>query len=249
MARRGRGQSKLHSVVGFSVVVLKILLWVGLGFVVISVTVVMSLRWIDPLSSGIQIQRRFEAEGEWQARHQWVPWESIAPAMALAVIAAEDQRFLQHSGFDTVEIQKAIAAGQQGERLRGASTISQQTAKNVFLWNGRSFVRKGLEAWFTILIELCWSKQRILEVYLNSIEFGTGIFGVEAASQQFFGKPAKRLQNYEAAILAAVLPNPHRMFADRPSAYVYERQRWIMNQMRQLGGEEIIKGASLGRAQ
>jgi len=186
------------------------------------------------------LQRQWEATGDWQPRHQWVAWEAISPAMAIAVIAAEDQRFPEHFGFDTVQIQKAIAASQQGERLRGASTISQQTAKNVFLWNGRSFIRKGLEAWFTLLIEVCWSKQRILEVYLNSVEFGTGIFGVEAASRQYFNKSARQLTRAEAALLAAVLPNPHRLYAERPSTYVRERQWWIMQQMQQLGNESFI---------
>ena len=192
------------------------------------------------MTTGIQLQRQWETKGEWAPKQQWVSWKHIAPSMPLAVIASEDQRFLEHHGFDTIQIQKAIEASQRGDRLRGASTISQQTAKNVFLWNGRSYLRKGLEAWFTLLIELCWSKQRILEVYLNSIEFGTGVFGVEAASQLYFKKNAGDLNRYDAALLAAVLPNPHRMFANNPSAYVRERQYWIVNQMRQIGGESII---------
>ena len=198
------------------------------------------LRWIDPLATGIQVQRHWEAEDDWQPHHQWVAWDAISPSVALAVIAAEDQTFFDHHGFDRVQIQKAIAASQQGERLRGASTITQQTAKNVFLWNGRSFIRKGLEAWFTVLIELCWSKQRILEVYLNSIEFGTDIFGVEAASQAFYRKPAYALTRYEAALLATVLPNPHRMKVSQPSPYMRDRQLWILGQMRQLSGEGLI---------
>lgn len=218
----------------------KILLWAGLCFIGISLVAVLTFAWINPLSSGIQLQRRWEAGDNWQPQHQWVAWESISPSMALAVIASEDQRFAEHHGFDTVQLQKAIEASKQGEKLRGASTITQQTAKNVFLWNSRSFVRKGLEAWFTVLIELCWSKQRIMEVYLNSIEFGTDVFGVEAASQAYFNKPARQLNRYEAALLAAVLPNPHRMYANRPSAYVRERQIWILDQMEQLGGEAII---------
>ncbi len=156
--------------------------------------------------------------------------------MPLAVIASEDQRFADHHGFDLDSIQDAVEDHERGRRLRGASTISQQVAKNVFLWPGRSFVRKGLEAYFTVLIEALWPKRRILEVYLNVAEFGDGLFGVEAASQRYFKKPASRLSLEEAAVLAAVLPNPHRLRAGRPSAYVEERRDWILRQMDQLGG-------------
>ena len=218
----------------------KVFLWVALAFALISFTAVVMFRWIDPMTTGIKLQRQWEADGPWVAYHQWTDWDQIARIMSVAVIAAEDQRFLNHHGFDTIQIQKAIAASQRGERLRGASTISQQTAKNVFLWNGRSFLRKGLEAWFTLLIELCWSKQRILEVYLNSVEFGTDVFGVEAASKIYFQKSARQLDRYEAALLAAVLPNPHRLSANRPSEYVRERQYWILKQMQQLGESTLI---------
>jgi monofunctional biosynthetic peptidoglycan transglycosylase len=155
--------------------------------------------------------------------------------MQLAVVAAEDQKFPYHSGFDLESISDAVEDRLRGDRLRGASTITQQTAKNLFLWPGRSFVRKGLEAWFTMLLELCWSKARILEVYLNIAEFGRGIYGVEAAAGHFFGKPAADLGPGEAAVLAAVLPSPKRLHANRPSAYVQDRARWILEQMRMLG--------------
>ena len=162
--------------------------------------------------------------------------ESISPNAALAVIAAEDQRFPNHHGFDFAAIQDALDDQDEGKPLRGASTISQQVAKNLFLWSGRSLIRKGLEVWFTLLLELLWPKERILEVYLNIAEFGDSTFGVEAASQRFFNKSASRLIAIEAARLAAVLPNPLRYRADKPSAYVLKRQRWIERQMRQLGG-------------
>ncbi|TGC74986.1 monofunctional biosynthetic peptidoglycan transglycosylase, partial [Salmonella enterica subsp. enterica serovar Poona] len=165
----------------------------------------------------------------------------ISPWMGLAVIAAEDQKFPEHWGFDVPAIEKALAHNERNEsRIRGASTLSQQTAKNLFLWDGRSWVRKGLEAGLTLGIETVWSKKRILTVYLNIAEFGDGIFGVEAAAQRYFHKPASRLNMSEAALLAAVLPNPIRYKANAPSGYVRSRQAWIMRQMRQLGGESFM---------
>jgi monofunctional biosynthetic peptidoglycan transglycosylase len=161
--------------------------------------------------------------------------------MGLAVIAAEDQNFPEHSGFDWQAIEKALAHNERSRRKRGASTVSQQTAKNLFCWESRSWLRKGAEAWFTLLIETLWSKRRILEVYLNIVEFGDGLYGVEAASQAVFRKPAKRLTASECALLAAVLPNPHRYKARAPSAYVLGRQAWILKQMQQLGGEAVVK--------
>ena len=156
------------------------------------------------------------------------------------MIAAEDQKFLHHNGFDVEAIQMAIDDARDGGQLRGASTISQQTAKNLFLWPGRSFVRKGLEAYLTVLIELCWSKQRIVEMYLNIAEFGNGLFGITAASKHFFGKTPAELSADDAALLAAVLPNPARLRVDEPSPYVRARQAWIRRHMRQLGGNELL---------
>ncbi|KAB2933136.1 MAG: monofunctional biosynthetic peptidoglycan transglycosylase [Candidatus Contendobacter sp.] len=208
-------------------------------FAVGSVTLVLVLRWVPPPTSSFIAQGWSSAlwVGKGAAfRYDWTPMATISPHAALAVIAAEDQRFPDHFGFDFVEIQDALEDQDEGKPLRGASTISQQVAKNLFLWPGRSFVRKGLEVWFTVLLELLWSKQRILEVYLNIAEFGEYTFGVEAASRRFFNKPAARLTADEAARLAAVLPNPLRYRADRPSAYTLKRQRWIERQMRQLGG-------------
>jgi monofunctional glycosyltransferase len=210
----------------------------------VSVLATASMRFIPPLTTAVIMERRVDALVHGRTYHvdrRWVPWSRISPRAALAVIASEDQNFATHHGFDFESIQKAIDAREHGQRLRGASTISQQVAKNLFLWTGRSFVRKGLEAYFTALIELTWSKRRILEVYLNIVELGDGVFGVEAASERYFHKPASRLTSEEAALLAAVLPNPIRFHANRPSAYVEERRDWIVQQMEQLGGVGYIK--------
>ncbi len=180
------------------------------------------------------------------AHSDWVSMDEISPWMGLAVIAAEDQKFPDHWGFDVTAIEKALAHNERNEnRIRGASTLSQQTAKNLFLWDGRSWVRKGLEAGLTLGMETVWSKKRILTVYLNIAEFGDGIFGVEAAAQRYFHKPASRLSLSEAALLAAVLPNPLRFKANAPSGYVRNRQAWIMRQMRQLGGESFMRENNL----
>jgi monofunctional biosynthetic peptidoglycan transglycosylase len=209
-----------------------------------SILSTLALCWIPLPTTAVMVERRLDAwrnGREYRVDYRWVRWDRISPQAALAVIAAEDQNFATHHGFDFESIQKALEAHERGRRLRGASTISQQVAKNVFLWSGRSFVRKGLEAYFTILIELTWSKRRILEVYLNIIELGDGAFGVEAASQRYFRKPAARLGPEEAALFAAVLPTPLLLKADRPSAYVEERRTWILQQMEQLGGTAFIK--------
>jgi monofunctional glycosyltransferase len=159
---------------------------------------------------------------------KWVPIEDIAKSMQTSVINAEDYKFYVHNGFDFEAIEKAIQYNKTHKKKKGASTISQQTAKNVFLWPSRSWVRKGLEAYFTVLIETLWSKERILEVYLNVIELGSGVYGVEAAAQKFFKKPAKKLNTSQAALMAAVLPNPIKFRVDKPSSYVSRRQRKIM---------------------
>ena len=189
-----------------------------------------------------QISAWLSGDFGYVAHSDWVGMDEISPWMGLAVIAAEDQKFPQHWGFDMAAIEKALSHNERHEnRIRGASTLSQQTAKNLFLWDGRSWVRKGLEAGLTLGMETVWSKRRILTVYLNIAEFGEGIFGVEAAAQRYFHKPASRLTQAEAALLAAVLPNPLRFKADAPSGYVRNRQAWIMRQMRQLGGDEYVR--------
>ena len=200
--------------------------------------------------SAVMVERQLGAwlSGDfgYVAHSDWVSMEDISPQMALAVMAAEDQKFPEHWGFDVAAIEKALSHNERRPtRIRGASTLSQQTAKNLFLWDGRSWLRKGLEAGLTSGIELVWTKRRILTVYLNIVEFGDGVFGVEDASQRFFNKPAKRLTASEAALLAAVLPNPHRFKANAPSGYVVQRQQWIMRQMRQLGGEGFLKENNL----
>jgi monofunctional biosynthetic peptidoglycan transglycosylase len=165
-------------------------------------------------------------------KHHWVPMKEISSQLGIAVIASEDQRFLEHHGFDFKAIEKAIDENKKGKRRRGASTISQQTAKNVFLWPGSSWLRKGLEVYFTALIELCWSKERIMEVYLNSIEMGDGIYGAEAVAQQHFGRSAKKLTATNSALIAATLPNPLKFSSANPSRYMLKRQSAIMRQMK-----------------
>lgn len=196
--------------------------------------------------SAVMVERQLGAwlSGDfgYVAHSDWVSMDDISPWMGLAVIAAEDQKFPEHWGFDVGAIEKALAHNERSDgRVRGASTLSQQTAKNVFLWDGRSWLRKGLEAGLTVGIETVWTKRRILTVYLNVAEFGDGIFGVEAAAQRYFHKPASRLTMPEAALLAAVLPNPIRFRADAPSGYVRSRQAWIVRQMSQLGGEGFMR--------
>ena len=201
----------------------------------LSIVVVLAFRWLPVPTTAFMI-----LDTESGPAHDWVPWSEISGHAAVAVIAAEDQKFPVHDGFDFQAIDKAMADAGRGRRQRGASTISQQVAKNLFLWPGRSWFRKGLEVWFTIWIEALWPKQRILEVYLNSAEFGRGVWGVEAASRHYFGKPAARLTRSEAALLAAVLPSPKRLRVANPSAYVRRRQEWILGQMRGLGGTSLL---------
>jgi len=217
---------------------LRFILLLASLWVAVTASVVGIFRWVDPPTSAFILRERMTNPGM-DVRHRWIDWNHIAGPMKVAVIAAEDQTFPQHRGFDFESIGKALDERGRG-RVRGASTISQQVAKNLFLWNGRSWLRKGLEAYFTVLIELFWSKPRILEVYLNVAEFGPGIYGVEAASHAFFRKPAARLTSSEAALLAAVLPNPKRLRANAPTPYVQSRQEWIMGQVRSLGGTDAV---------
>ncbi len=208
---------------------------------------VLALRFVDPWTTAFIVDARVESWFDddprpWRLQHTWRNYNQISAQLPLAVVASEDQRFPDHGGFDLQQIKKAMDEAQRGRRARGASTISQQVAKNLFLWNGHSWVRKGLEAWFTVLIETLWPKKRILEVYLNSAQFGYGVYGAEAAAQAFFRKPAARLTRDEAARLAAVLPNPVRMRADRPSRYVQRRQGEIARQMAALGGTSYLAG-------
>ena len=215
----------------------KILLW----FVGLSVLLVLIYRFVPVPFTPLMGIRYFEADSNKQLKHDWVPISDISKAMQLAVICSEDQNFLRHNGFDYVAIRKAYDNNKTGKRLKGGSTISQQTAKNVFLWPKRSWMRKGMEAYFTFLIELIWSKERILEVYLNSIEMGDGVYGVEAASQYWFGKPAGRLSSQEAASIAAILPNPRVYKASPRSPYLERRKQWIIFQMQNYGTFTLMK--------
>jgi monofunctional biosynthetic peptidoglycan transglycosylase len=224
--------------------ILALLLKVSLAFLAISVLSVITLRFIAPPFSALMVERRIGSwfgESKYSSRYEWVSLDKIAPGMSAAVIASEDQNFLDHYGFDLAAIQRAMGHNERSSKTRGASTLTQQTAKNMFLWSSRSWLRKGVEAYFTVLLETFWGKRRILETYLNVVEFGDGIYGVEAAAQSYFRKPASRLNNEEAAILAAVLPNPLRYKVRNPGPYVRERQQWILQQMDQLGGNSIVK--------
>ena len=212
---------------------------------VLSIAAVLLLRWWPPVTSAFMLEARLAAlaSGDFGFRlhHVWVDRERISPYVQLAVIASEDQKFPFHHGFDVGAIQDAVREQEEGVRSRGASTISQQTAKNLFLWNGHSYVRKGVEVWFTVLLELLWPKTRILEVYLNSAQFGPDVYGIEAAALLYFHRHAAALTRSEAAQLAAVLPNPAKLHADRPSAYVAGRRQWILGQMRDLGDIGYLK--------
>ena len=189
---------------------------------------VLLLRWLDPPVTAFMLQQRvFNGDAY---HYTWADWHELGSAAALAVMAAEDQKFPEHHGFDVKSIQNAVADRLDGQYLRGASTISQQVAKNLFLWPERSLIRKAVEAWFTVLIELTWPKQRILEVYLNIAEFGPGIYGIPEASRIYFGKQPWQITDSEAALLAAVLPNPSQLQVAHPTAYVRERQHWIVEQ-------------------
>ncbi|MCU0754464.1 MAG: monofunctional biosynthetic peptidoglycan transglycosylase [Xanthomonadales bacterium] len=213
------------------------LLWLTLGFVLLSVGWVLAYRYVDPPLSMLMLERRIEA---WSAgvpnRELRCALSSLPESLALAVIASEDQRFFEHRGFDWTELQRAVDSARAGGRLRGASTISQQLAKNLFLWSGRSWLRKALEAWFTVLVEALLPKSRILMLYLQVAEWGPGVYGACAAARHHYGRAAGTLGAEPAARLAVLLPAPRRYRLDRPSAYLEQRQRWVQRQMRQLGG-------------
>jgi monofunctional biosynthetic peptidoglycan transglycosylase len=229
MARKKKPSSRLRRV-------LRAAAYATLGVVLFTVLLVLPLRWFDPATTAFMLQD--DTAGS--LHHEWVSWEDIGIAAKLAVVASEDQRFADHFGLDISAIRKAVNEKDERGYLRGASTISQQTAKNLFLWPGRSFGRKGLEAWLTIWVEVCLPKQRILEIYLNIAEFGPGIYGIEAAGRHYFGTSAARMRDSQAALLAAVLPNPRRLRPSPASEYVRERQQWILTQMTRLRREAWI---------
>jgi monofunctional biosynthetic peptidoglycan transglycosylase len=212
---------------------------------VLSVLSVLALRWVDPWTTAFMLESRIgaAARGDFRYRtdYRWVDFEDISPNLPIAVVASEDQKFPDHAGFDFDAIADAIEESTDGGPMRGASTISQQVAKNLYLWPGRSMLRKGIEAYLTVLIESLWPKRRILEVYLNVAECGPGVFGAGAAAQRYFGKPARSLDPYEAARLAAVLPAPRLLHADRPSVYVRTRTARSQEQMSRLGGAAYLR--------
>lgn len=214
--------------------IFKIILW----FFILSIGFTILYRFVPVPITPLMVIRLWEQawdeKKDIRLTKDWVSMSKISRHMPQAVVAAEDQKFLDHWGFDMEAMEKAWEGNKRGKRIKGASTITQQTAKNVFLWPNRNFVRKGLEAYFTLLMELLWSKERIMEVYLNVIEMGDGIYGIEAASQTYFKKPAAKLNRSEAAVIAAVLPNPRRWNPSRPTGYIRGRQSWIMRQMNNL---------------
>jgi monofunctional biosynthetic peptidoglycan transglycosylase len=214
--------------------ILRILLRIVICFLILSAGTTLLYRWVPVPITPLMIIRCAEQKTDGKKmvlKHDWVSLEEISPKLQLAVVCSEDQNYLKHYGFDFGAIEKAMKANDQGKKLRGASTISQQTAKNVFLWPGRSYIRKGFEVYFTLLIELFWSKERIMEVYLNSIEMGNGVYGAEAAAEYWFHKPAKKLSKDESAAIAAILPNPLKYVASPAGPYIAKRKIWIKQQM------------------
>lgn len=229
--KQGQSRSKFKTIAS---AIGRLLLW----FFLVSIIWVLAYRFINPPLTLLMVQRSIEGKqtsSKPKFSKKWVPFEEISDNMKRAAVAAEDATFLKHLGFDIKAIEKAYASNAKGKKIRGGSTISQQTAKNVFLWPGRSFIRKGFEAYFTMLIELLWSKERILEVYLNVIEMGDGIYGAEAAAQHYYGKSCRKLAKGEAAMIAACFPNPRRWSPKHPTKYIYHRQYLILKNMRRLG--------------
>lgn len=230
-SRRRRRSSGFFRTLGrrlaFGLLILLVLSWAP----------VLALRWVDPPTTAFMLR---DDSGRKPVLFKWSAREEIGLASQLAVIASEDQKFASHFGFDLESIRDSIEDHSDGASLRGASTITQQVAKNLFLWPGKSFLRKGIEAYFTVLIELTWPKKRILEIYLNIAEFGPGVYGIRAASDVYFGKLPATLTDSEAALLAAVLPSPKRLHADRPSSYLRKRERWIIGQMQRLRREKWL---------
>ncbi|WP_452225382.1 monofunctional biosynthetic peptidoglycan transglycosylase [Lacinutrix chionoecetis] len=217
---------------------LKLFFW----SLVFSVGMVVLFKFVPVPITPLMVLRHFENANKtkkWE--HKWVPIEQMSKNAQLAVICSEDQKFANHNGFDIEAIEKAYEHNKKGKRIKGGSSISQQTAKNVFLWPKRTWLRKGLETYFTFLIEKIWGKERILEVYLNSIEMGNGIYGIEAAAQHWFKKPASKLNTYEAAAIASILPNPRKYRANPASVYIQNRKQWIVNQMQFFGTLELNK--------
>lgn len=226
------------------VYLLRLLLLGMLAFFVFSVTLTLVYRFVNPPGTMLMLKMAGSKhpDGRKYGIHKsWVKLEDISPNMVLAVVASEDNRFLEHHGFDLKAMRESWEDYRSGKRLRGGSTISMQTAKNVFLWPGRNWLRKGFEAYYTILIELLWGKKRIMEVYLNVIETGRGIYGVEAAAQHYYGRSATKLSRAQSAMIAAILPAPRRRSPQRPTAFLAKRQQWIMWNMNNIERVDFIK--------
>lgn len=210
----------------------------------LSILPVILLRWIDPVSSSFMLQYQWSSSSDQRLNFKWRNWDKLSPQLKIAVVAAEDQNFPTHYGLDFKSIRNALKQRQQGRSSRGASTISQQVVKNMFLWSGQSWIRKGFEAWLALVLETFCSKKRILEIYLNIAQWGSNQFGAQAASQRYFSKNALHLNRHESSLLAAVLPNPVRFRVDKPSKYTLGRQHWILSQIRGLGGPGYLSDIS-----
>lgn len=201
------------------------------------------LRWVNPPTSSFMQQRQVEIwnnDEDLQIQQQWISWNDISPHLKMAAIASEDQRFATHWGLDLISINEAIDDYEDGEDLRGASTITQQVAKNLFLWQQQSYIRKGIEAYFALLIEMLWSKERILEVYLNTAEFGNGVYGVEAAANVYFDTSAGQISKYNSALMSTALPAPRRYNLANPSEYMFDRSQWVIRFMDLLGNSHYL---------
>lgn len=234
---RPRKQRKAKKKPGFLKRFSRRLLVIGVLVFALTLMMVLPFRWIDPPTTAFMLQDDSDRK---PVLDEWVAWKDLGTASPIAVVASEDQKFASHFGFDVKSIRESVEDFNDGASLRGASTITQQVAKNLYLWPGKSFLRKGIEAYFTVLIEVSWSKIRILEIYLNIAEFGPGIYGVGAASANYFHKSPAELRDTEAALLAAVLPNPKQLQVDNASPYVRERQSWIIKQMQRLRREQWL---------
>lgn len=216
-----------------------------LAFIYISILFVLLLKWVNPPTTSFMLQREINAEwdnkDDFNIKYDWSDWDDISPYVKVAAVTSEDQRFAEHWGLDIIAIQEAIEEHEGGKSLRGASTITQQVAKNLFLWPGQSFIRKGLEAGFAVTIELFWTKKRILEVYLNIVEFGDGIYGVKAASETYFKTSPKNLDMMQSALMVTALPSPRRYNLANPSHYMKERRNWILQYMFYLGNADYLQ--------
>lgn len=220
--------------------ILRWILRLVLGLITISILSVLLLRWINPSTSSFMIQRQWSDDNV-ELRYQWTDWEDISPHIKMAAIASEDQAFASHWGIDFTSIQKAIDEYERGQDLRGASTITQQVAKNLYLWAEQSYIRKGIEAYFAVLIELLWPKQRILEIYLNIVEFGDGIYGVQTAAEHYLNTTPANLTKWQSAFMVTALPAPRRYNLDDPSEYMLERSSWVMRYMDLLGNSYYLE--------